>query len=227
MSGRLIAAWLAGLLLAGGAAADEGKGLSAVAGKPGSMKSYSFVVHDKQGGATGKPVEGKYQGDQPVWFKAEGIQFFRKKDVLVYLDGGKWQRSRTGTLSDPLRILGPSARVRKVTALPHEELAGLAKDLTDVKKTAGKAKGKAVYTGKLTAAALKKWAPTEVRGVAREGAVKVETANGAVVGYTVTLRLKGRLGNADVDGVSTRTVELRDVGSAKVSVPKEASKALE
>jgi hypothetical protein len=224
---RLTALGLAGLLLAGVAVAGDEKDLAALAGKAATWKGYAFTVEQTPGPAAGKPLEGAYQAGQPVRFKADGIEFYRQGQTLVYQDGGRWQKSRTGTLSDPLRILGPSARVRAVAVLPHEELASLAGDLADVKKLPGEEQGATVYTGKLTAKALQKWAPPEVRSVAREGTVRVWASNGEVVRYAVTLRLEGRLGNAEVNGTSTRTVSLRGVGSTKVEVPDAARKALE
>ena len=73
-------------------------------------------------------VEGKYQKDQPVYFKAEQVEFFKKGDKLIYKQGEQWQRTKTGVESDPLRILAPSAKVRE-TVLPHEELNGVEKHL--------------------------------------------------------------------------------------------------
>jgi hypothetical protein len=224
MIGRWSVVGLAGLFLVGAAAGQEME-LQALAGKAGAWKSYAFTIDQKPG--PGKPVEGKHQAGQPTWFKADGIEFYRKGTALVYLDGGRWQRSRTGTLSDPLHILGPASRIRRVTALPNEELPGLVKDLTDVKKADGKEKGSTVYTGKLTAAGLKEWAPTESRSVAREGTIWVESVGGKVVRYSVSFRLKGRRGDAEVDGKLTRTVQLRGAGSTRVEVPAAARKALE
>jgi hypothetical protein len=198
-----------------------------LARKAGAWKSYAFVVDEKPGPAGAPPLEGQYQAGRPAYFKADGVEFYRKGDALAYRDAGRWRRARTGTLSDPLRILGASARVRRVAALPHEELAGLARDLTAVREAAGKGKGDTGYAGALTAAALRRWAPTEVRAVAREGSVRVWASGGDVVRYAVTLRLKGRLGDAEVDGTSTRTVELRSVGSTRVDVPAAARQALE
>src|SRR5437763_887386 len=83
-------------------------------------------------------------------------------------------------------------------------LAGLAKDCQTAKKTDGKEKGSKVYACTLKEAAVKQWAPTEVRGVARGGTVTLWVdAKGNVVKYSVTLTLKGRLGGAEVDGTQT------------------------
>jgi hypothetical protein len=227
MSRRLTAAWMASLLVAGTASAEEAKELGALLRKAGALKSYTFTIEEKSGGRAGRPVEGKYQAGKPVYFKAEKIEFYKNGKVLVYLDAGHWQRSRTGRLSDPLRILGASAGVRRVAALPHEGLAVLAKGLTGVKKAAGKEKGTTVYTGTLTRAALDKWAPTEVRSVARSGTARIEVAKGRVVRCAVALRLKGRRGDAEVAGALTISVALGGVGSTRVEVPAAARKALE
>jgi hypothetical protein len=47
------------------------------------------------------------------------------------------------------------------------------------------------------------------------------------VKYRYTLRVQGRLGNADVDGTRTKTVNLSGLGTTKVEVPEAARKALE
>src|SRR5262245_60013515 len=150
MTNRLLVACMANLLLAAGAGAEENKDLAALAKGAGGWKSYGFEVDQKP--SAGRPVEGKDQQGQPTWIKAYGIEFPHKDKLLSYRDAGRWPRTQTGGESVPLRILGASARVRSVLALPHEELAGLAADLTDVKKTAGKEKDTTVYTGTLTPA---------------------------------------------------------------------------
>src|SRR5438105_1600315 len=110
MTNRLLVVFVAVLLLAASVGAEENKDLAALARGAGDWKSYTFVVDQKPG--AGKPVEGKHQDGQPTWFKAEGIEFYRKGNMLIYQDAGRWQRTKTGVESDPLRILGASARVR-------------------------------------------------------------------------------------------------------------------
>src|SRR4051794_31707435 len=102
-------------LVAGSSAVHAGDDVSKSLQAVVSAENYSFSVQDNAKAA----VEVKYQKGMPIWMRAEGIEFFRKGDVLVYKDGDTWQRSRTGTLSDPLRILGALAKVR-VIQLPHE-----------------------------------------------------------------------------------------------------------
>jgi hypothetical protein len=207
---------------------DKAAELAKALQKTAALDSYTFTVEEGGPGAGGRPgLEAKYQKDQPLWCKAENRELFKKGDVLVYKDGNDWVRSRTGTLSDPLRVLGAVAKVRKVR-VPHEELAGFEKHFKDV-KAAGKDKdGNLEYSGDLTDEAVKKLVPTEFRQVARSGTAKVwVNSGGMVVKYTVAITVKGRLGNAEVEGMPTRTVMIRDGGKTKVEVPEAAKKALE
>lgn len=193
---------------------DLGKALKAVT----TANSYAFNVTD---GTTTSAVEAKYQKDAPLYCKADKIEFFRTDKVLVYKDKDAWQRTRTGTLSDPLRILGPSAKVRAVR-LPHEELAILGAALTKVKKA------DAVVTGEFDADAAKKLARTEDRDLARGGTAKLWLdADGKLAKYEIAIRVQGVRGNADVDGVMTRTVTVSGIGMTKVELPAGAKKALE
>ncbi|MFO0966578.1 MAG: hypothetical protein U0793_13475 [Gemmataceae bacterium] len=199
------------------AGADAAKGPSDL-GKAGS---YEFTIQEGPAAS----VAGKFHKDTPIWFKADGIEFFRKGEVLVYKDAGKWQKTRTGTLSDPLRILGPSAKVRSAR-VPHEELATLEKVWIDVKKT--DMKGKTVISGVFKEKGAKALARSEQRAVAQGGAGRVFLdEKGRLTGYEITIRLQGRLGGADVDGMATKTVTLSGIGMTTVDLPTEARKALE
>jgi hypothetical protein len=223
----------AGLLLAAGIVstrAGGGRGgaaeeLAKAARKAAAAKSYAFRIDERPGGGTGGAVTGTYAQGQPVSFKSDGIDFFRKGQTLVYEQGGKWQRSKTGTESDPLRILGAAAKVRRAR-LPHEELADFAKDFKAVTKQ--REKGQTVYSGELTAEAVKRLAPSEFRSIARTGRAKAEVdAAGLLTKYTIEIQARGRLGNADVDTTVVRTATLTDVGSARLEIPAGARKALE
>lgn len=182
---------------------------------------YSFAVKD----GTGAAVEGTFQKDSPLHFRTDRIEFFRQGDVLVYRQGDTWQRTRTGTLSDPLPILAASARVKAVRP-PHEELAKLSAGMTDVRTTVNK--DGTTYTGILPEKVAKEMARGEDRDLARGGSATVRVdAKGRLTGYEVSIQVKGRRGDADVDGTVTRTVSVKDVGTARVGVPAAAKKALE
>jgi hypothetical protein len=204
-------------------AEEAGKELRAALKKttPG-LEAYSFRVEPGPGG--GAAVTGKFKKGQPLFCQADGIEFFRKGDVMIYRQGERWMRTKRGRESDPLRILGASAAVNRVRP-PHQELPALVKDLGDVKKS--DKKGGVVYTGTLDEAAARKLSPPEVRDITRGGEAEVWTEDGAIVKYRYTLRVQGRLGNADVDGTRTKTVNLSGLSTTKVEVPEAARKALE
>lgn len=190
------------------------------------LRGYGFKVEEDASGGAGAAVEGKYEKGQPVSFRADGIEFFREGEALAYKDGGQWLRSKTGTLSDPLRVLGAGAKVRGAR-LPHEELAELAKGLKGVKKAEAEPEGTAVFTGTLDEEAARKLVPVSLRSVARGGQAKVWVgSDGQVHKYSLTLRVQGKVGDADIDGRVTRTVTLGDRGTARVEVPEEVKKAL-
>jgi hypothetical protein len=207
-------------LFAAVAADDEplAKGLQSLA----AAGNYRFTVSD---GGTATPVEGKYQKGEPLALKADRIDFFRKADVLVYLYNGSWQRTRTGTVSDPLIILGASAKARAVRT-PHEELTQIVKLMRAPFRT--DAKGQIIFTADLTEAAAKDLARTEDRDLARGGNVEFRLDDqGRVNKYELYITIKGRRGNADVDGKVTKIVTFGDIGETKVDVPAAARKVLE
>jgi hypothetical protein len=174
-----------------------------------TAKNYAFTLDG---------VSARHQDGQPLHVVADKIEFFRKDNILVYKDKGEWQRTRTGTLSDPLRILGPSAKVRALR-LPSEELKLLSKAVANAK--AGAALD-------LDADLARKLARTEDADLAKSATAKFWLdADGKLAKYEIAIRVQGRRGNADVDGVVTRTVTLSGMGSTKVDVPAPALKALE
>jgi len=174
---------------------------------------------------TGAGVDAKYQKGSPLHVRADGIEFFRKGDVLVYKQGDIWQRTRTGTLSDPLRILAATSKVRAVR-VPQEELAQIGKALTNVKKTMAKAE--TILSSELNVEAVRQLARTEDRDLARDGTAKFWLDDrGRLAKYEIAIRVQGRRGNAEVDGVVTRTVWVSAVGTTKVEVPVAAKKVLE
>ena len=189
--------------------------------------NYRFTVEEKPGAGTGGAVEGAYQKGKPLHCKADRIEFFKKGEALVYLDGGRWQRSKRGITSDPLRVLGGVAKVNTLR-LPHEELAALAKIAGAATKEKAKDGGRTVYRVTLGKEAARQLARTEHRGVVQGGTARFWlSADGKLVKYSVSLRLQGRLGSADVNGTAVKTIALDKVGATKVEVPQEARKALE
>jgi hypothetical protein len=169
-------------------------------------------------------IDGRYRKGTPLFVRADGVEFFRQEKRLVYLQDGKWHRTRTGTLSDPLRILGATAKVQSVR-IPHEELAQLSKALKNLKKSNDK--GALVVSGEFGEAEARELAPSEDRDVARGGVASVWIDNGKIVKYQIAITLKDRRGNVEVDGVLAKSVTIRQPEGAKYEIPEGAQKALE
>jgi hypothetical protein len=205
----------------GGDRKEAEDALAQAAKKGAGLASYSFRIEE----GPAQTVEGKYQKDQPVWFKADRIELFKKGNTLVYKQGENWQRSKTGRESDPLLVLVAVAKVRSAR-LPHEELAGFEKNFKEVKKT--EEKDGVLYSGPLTADAAKNLARSEHQGLATSGSARVwVNGKGEVTKYETVIKLQGRLGNADFNGESKKTVTLTDAGDVKVEVPKAVKQLLE
>jgi hypothetical protein len=222
-----LALWVGVLHGATDKASGTDRTLAEAARKTSALSGYSFTIEETPGQGTGGTFSGKYAKGQPVFFTADKIEFFKKGDALVYKDGEKWQRSKTGIQSDPLRILGAAAKVRGAR-LPHEELPELVKALQNVKKAAAQAEGTTVYTGTLNEEGAKKLTPAALRSVARDGQAQLWVGgDGQVHKYALTIRVQGKLGNAEIDSQLKRTVTLGDRGTARVELPEAAKKALE
>jgi hypothetical protein len=208
-------------------AASDSDDLAQALKKAGGWESYRFTAEEQPGPGTGGALEGGYQKGKPLSFKADRIEFFKKGEAIAYLDSDRWLRSRTGTLSDPLRVLGALAKVN-AARLPHEEATSLAKAVGAVKKEKAKDGGHAVYSAELNAESARSLARSEHRGVAQSGSARFWIdGDGKLVKYTVTIKLQGRIGGADVDGTVVKNVSVSGIGSTRVTVPEGASKALE
>src|SRR5206468_5162799 len=106
----------------------------------------------------------------------------------VYKQGDSWLRSKRGTVSDPLRVLGALAKVNSVR-LPHEELAGL--DKLILEPAQGREAGQTVYSGTLTKEGVKRFVRPEHRGVARGGSARFWVDRGGSLSkYEVTIRVQ-------------------------------------
>lgn len=218
----LSAAWLLAPMTLTAPAADSGKELTAGLKATGGWESYRFTVEPQPG--AGAKLEGHYRKGRPLFCRVGPLRLFKQGEAIVYSDAGKWQRSRTGRLSDPLRVLGAVAQVRTVR-LPHEELAALAKAVRAVKKTTEG--GQTVYSATLDREAARALARPEHKGVAQGGSARFWVAkDGALTKYAVSIRVQGRIGGADIDGTVTKTVALSGVGKTSVEVPEAARKAL-
>jgi hypothetical protein len=212
----------------GAPAPDEGEdraNLRRAVRTTAALESYAFRV-ETEGGGPAASVEGKYQKGRPVWFRADGVEFFRDGEALAYRQGDRWLRSKTGTESDPLRVLAAAARVR-AARLPHQELDGLDRHLKDLRRDKGKEPDEVVYSATLDDEAVQRLAPAAQRAVARGGTVRLTVGrDGRVARYEIRIRLQGRLADVEVDGTLTRSVTISGAGSTRVEVSEGATKAL-
>jgi hypothetical protein len=187
-------------------------------------ESYNF--QSTLSGKKEPAIEGKYQKDQPIYFKADQVEFYKKGDKLIYKQGEQWQRTKTGVESDPLRILGPSAKVRE-TVPPHEELNGLEKDLEEVKAQPSQGYANA-YTAHLTLNGCKKLLLPADQALAKAGRITFELdKDGKLVQYAFAIDIEGKRGNAEVKATVQKTIKLTNIGTTKVEPPDAARKALE
>jgi hypothetical protein len=228
---RTIALSMIALLAIAGQGGEDkaglGKGLEKAIRTFAALKSYAFQIDERPGQGSAGSFQGKYEQGKPIFFIADKIEFFKKGDVLAYKDGDKWERSRTGTLSDPLRILGAAAKVRGAR-LPHDELLELAKNIKKAKQAKDEQTKSTIFTGELEQAGAKKLVPKSFDAVAKKGQAKIWVGlDGQVQKYSLTIRVQGRQGNAEIDGEVSRTVSLSERGTAKIDVPDAAKKALD
>jgi hypothetical protein len=223
---------LATLALIGAPAADDD--LAAATKKTSELTAYGFkfdVVGGK-GKARSVAVEGKFQKDQPAWFKASGTEVFKKIGQLIYKDGEEWKKYEKvkGAKGEKKRGVDPSALLEAVK-LPHEEIQEFEKNFKEVKKAEQKENDCTVFSGELTEQGASSLGNTGAKGKAQitfTGSAKLSVnADGLVVKYSVDLTGKGKRKDRDVELKISRTVELSDIGTAKIEVPEPVKKLLE
>jgi len=207
--------------------------LGAALDKVRHSERYAFKIertHQVGESAQNDSIEGRFQKDQPVWMKSGELEVYRKGEALVHLRKSLWtpipvkdsdrRRTRDSVAPATLRTL----------RLPHEELAGLEKRFTEIKKLEAKEGDQTVYAGELTEDAAKAFADANTErklegAPAGTGRFWVTPAGElAMVELIVRVKAKGK--GARDPGVSM-WITLSDVGTAKVEAPESAVKALD
>jgi len=195
------------------------------------------------GGGEGiQPVEMQVRSDAPWHVKTGELEAFKKGEVVAVKDGENWKKlerpQRPAEGERPDRKAMAAQALRGIRA-PHEILKDLkSASFKEVKKEDGE--GGRVFSGELTAEGLK---PFLMGGRRRgggggggdqaapqaTGTAKVwVNGDGAITKYEVHVEAKRK--NRDGEEVttkSTRTVEIKDVGSTKYEVPADAAKLFE
>jgi hypothetical protein len=236
---------LAGMVPASAAPRDAKEELLAAVKKVAEAASYAWTSTPQQDAAGGQgnrfrgagPSEGKAEKDGLVWISAkfgenavEGVVKGEKAAVkgaegwtAVAPRGQGGQQGRR----DPSMMFGAMLRNFKAPAAQAEALAN---GLKEVKVEEG------VYSGELTEEAAKSLLSFGGRpggggqGLTIEGAggsAKFWTAEGALSKYEVKLTGKMKFGDREIEINRTTTVEIKELGTAKLEVPEEAKAKLQ
>jgi hypothetical protein len=223
-------------VLAAAVGGSRDEELSNATKKASEMTRYAFKVDVKADGrARGVAplaVEGIYEKDQPVYFKAQGKDACRQTGALVVKEGDSWkrlERKKREKRDRDQRALLSLGEVK----LPHEEIAEFEKKLEKVEKAADGEM--TLYSGALTPDGARSLVSTggKAEGKGRlnlsyTGSAKVWLdKDGHIVKYEVSITGSGKVKDRDVQLSLTRAVNLSDVGTAKVEVPEDAKKALQ
>ncbi len=217
------------------ACALQSEELAAAAKKASEAGSYAFKIESKGDGKgvnTLPSVEGRYEKDKAQALKVNGTESFRKAGLVVVKDGEAWKRLEKPAKGDKPAKGSLTIQTFGAIKLPHEELTDFEKSFEKVEKA--EEGDLTVFTGALTAAGARTLVSSgsKAEGKARANFVYSGTGkvwvnkDGAIVKYEVAVKAKGTLKEKDVEQTITRTVQLSDVGTAKVGIPEAAEKAL-
>ena len=198
--------------------------------KLGTQSNYSWTFTPKTDGSEAAarqgPIEGKTEKDGFTWFKGTvGDNSFE-----VAVKGSKYAVNYTGDWVAVSEDSEETARIAKrVKSLkdPIEAAEELTSKAGELKKDSDGA-----YSGDLTAEGAKELFSRLGRRAAAaqdaKGSVKFWVKNGLLTKYEFSVKGKMTVGEEkkEVDVSRTITVEIKDVGSTKLSLPEEATKKL-
>lgn len=222
---------LAGSLLTANAAPKDD--VTAAAKKLADKDNYAWKQTTQNaggGGFGGGASEGKIEKDGYLWLsmtmRDNTVEAVKKgeKGAIKTQDG--WQSLSEATGGDPGPGMFIARRVQnfKGPAAQAEELADKAKEL----KKDGDA-----YAGDLTEDGAKSQLMFGGRGGGNgpeisgaKGSVKFWVKDGMLSKYEVKVQGKVSFNGNDRDIDRTTTVEIKDIGSAKIEVPEDAKKKL-
>jgi len=237
---------VAALALLAGRAADED--LDKAAAKAAEMGNYSCTVTVKvEGGGGGggggdgrgnQSVELQVKADAPWHVKSADAEIYKKGEVAAVKEGDTWKRlerpQRPQEGEEPDRKAIAAQMLRGVRA-PHELLKDLkSSSFKEVKKEDGE--GGRVYSGELTAEGVKPFLMGGRRRAGGDqpapqatGTAKVwVNGDGVITKYEINIEAKRKNREGDeITTKSTRTVEIKDVGTTKYDVPEAAAKVFE
>jgi hypothetical protein len=211
------------------AAQPKAEVLSAIK-KLGEQSGYSWTLTQKsEGTAAGRaqnPIDGKTEKDGYTYLKGTSGE----TSYEVGLKGTKMVVNYNGDWLSTAEIGENNRAIQRVRALkkPVEEAENLANKVTEVKKDSD-----GVYSGELSADAAKELFAVLGRRAAEapsaKGLVKFWVRDGKLSKHQLHLSGKIMVGGdekREVEISRTLTMEIKDVGTTKVSLPDEAKKKL-
>jgi hypothetical protein len=210
--------------------ADLDAGLKKFAGATNYSWHQTMVVPEDSPFKPG-PTEGKWEKDGYTWFTVS----FGDNESKVVLKGdkgaatgmeGEWQSlTEMENAEGPARFMAGMLRNFKAPAVQAVELAGVTKE---IKKDGD------VYSGELTEEGAKNFLRFRGRRNGGEGpavkdpkgSVKFWLKDGVLTKYEFNVKGTMNFNGNEFNQDRTTTVELKDVGTTKVTVPEEAKKKL-
>jgi hypothetical protein len=215
-----------------GAAAADGKGaVKSAAQKLGEKSNYSWSLENKpEGGGQGYQMTLDGQAEKggfitlKVVFGQNERQAVRKGDKIAVLQDGEWKLP--DEMEEQPGRMAKRFGEMKLPVAEAEELADKTKDL--------KAGADGLYSGDLTEAGVKEIFARFRRGSQApepkdaKGWVKFWIKDGLLTKYQFNTQATVTMGQDQQEREVSRTttVEIKDVGTTKVSVPEEAKKKL-
>jgi hypothetical protein len=207
--------------------------IAEAAKKTADFRNYTFKITVQRagggGGGSPQPVEGKVDGDQPVYLKANRLEAYKKDTKLVTKNQeGSWAEVEPPQKGAEKEKGNRGGQILRGVKAPHEELGGLETAFQELTKAGEKENDCAVYSGTLSEEGAKRFAGRGRGKMSFSGSAKIwVNAEGVIVKYEIVTQVKGENDRGPVDLTTTRTVELVEIGTTKVEVPDDVKKFFE
>jgi hypothetical protein len=215
-------------------AADPKDAVTSAAKKLGDADNYSWkqTIENAGGGGFGAGAsEGKTEKDGYTWLsmtmRDNTIEAVKKGEKGAIKNEGSWQSLAVASEGErgPGTFMARRLQNFKAPAVQAAELAGKVKEL----KQDGD-----VYSGDLTEDAAKSLLMFGGRGGGNgpevsgaKGSVKFWVKDGVLAKYETRVKGSVSFNGNDRDVDRTTTIEIKDIGSTKISVPEGAQKKLQ
>jgi hypothetical protein len=222
---------LAGSLVAANAAPKDD--LTAAAKKLAGKDNYAWKQTTENaggGGFGGGTSDGKIEKDGYLWLsltmRDTTIEAVKKGDKGAIKTADGWQSIAEATSGDPGPATFAARRLQtfKAPAAQIEDLAGKVKELKKDGDT---------YSGDLTEDGAKSQLMFGGRAGANapeisdaKGSIKIWVKDGVLSKYEISVKGKVSFNGNDRDVDRKTTVEIKDIGSTKITVPEDAAKKL-